>query len=443
MPEPKKRLQPLTPLPSAITGREDGWEIIAAPPLAEEADLHIARRQMRVPVGDSEMEQAIRAHEMGHAKWSLPPDEVERRIRASGPRVTSSSLAAAEEFRINELLNQAGISMEHLHNPLVAMGDATRLVLGRNWHEFIQHIARWHGTGVQDYLAATLTTFGDLDEGPLKRVIAIYQEIESFAGRPLDFGMTIQLAQYLDQVGQDSMDPWRGRGAGAKGAPAAGARGPRQQYDSDSLTKSEKKLPRAATGDGSRVPWGTMRIDAVPLDHSLAGRWARKRIAEEEGAIPRAMHRLTSDGRVFDRRVRKMGGTILIDVSGSMSLSESDVYRVVEAAPGCTIAIYAGSDRSGELRVIARNGRVASSKDMHIYGGGNIVDGPALEWLIHEEAPRVWVSDGVVTGVHDDQDSALDQEATRLASMGDVLRIRHVSDTVEYLKTRKKELKRT
>ena len=31
-----------------------------------------------------------------------------------------------------------------------------------------------------------------------------------------------------------------------------------------------------------------------------------------------------------------------------------------------------------------------------------MVDGPALRWLARQDRPRIWVSDGVVTGVGDD-----------------------------------------
>jgi undecaprenyl pyrophosphate synthase len=51
--------------------------------------------------------------------------------------------------------------------------------------------------------------------------------------------------------------------------------------------------------------------------------------------------------------------------------------------------------------VVAHKGRIAPR---HLIGkshGGNIVDGPALEWLSHQPRPRVWVSDTQVTGVHD------------------------------------------
>lgn len=99
-------------------------------------------------------------------------------------------------------------------------------------------------------------------------------------------------------------------------------------------------------------------------------------------------------------------GSILVDCSGSMELSVENVALLVEKMPAATVAAYAGiqgSEHSGRLVVLARDGRVCGVEDSHLaaFGSGNIIDGPALEWLGHQVTPRVWISDGIVTGVHD------------------------------------------
>jgi hypothetical protein len=66
------------------------------------------------------------------------------------------------------------------------------------------------------------------------------------------------------------------------------------------------------------------------------------------------------------------------------------------------IAAYGGGHDSGVLRVLARDGRRVDDAGLASIGGGrNVVDGPALEWLARQPAPRFWVSDGQVTGIGD------------------------------------------
>lgn len=456
----REHTDPCAPLPTAIKGREDGWRVTPAPPLTEAADVNIAERKMRVPVGFSDLEVTIRAHQMGRVKWtpSKAHQDQSRKLfeRDHRQKLTDESIAAAETFRINVLLTQAGISMEALHHPVVAQGEAVRIVLGREWLEFLRHIAKWHQTGAQDFLAIAVAACGNLTTDGLQRVTMLYERIVAYENQPPTFEeITLPLAALLDSYGKETNSPWyappepgdsEGEGEGT-GDPDDGEEdGPLS--DAEEATPSEGKYretdePHLALGKGSTVGWGDMIFSAVPLDRSVAGRWARKRIAEEEGAIPRSIHRLPTDGRVFDRRIRKMGGTILIDTSGSMSLSSRDVYRIVEAAPGCTIAIYCGSGTKGWLRVIARNGRIADASDMQIDAGGNIVDGPALEWLLTEEEPRLWVCDGGVTGRQDSSCGVLTKEAERLRSLGKVLRLDNVPSAVDFIKKKKMVLRRT
>ena len=88
------------------------------------------------------------------------------------------------------------------------------------------------------------------------------------------------------------------------------------------------------------------------------------------------------------------GGTILIDASGSMMFNGQDILEIMELLPAVTIAMYNGHYDKGQLRVIARNGKRVSEEYLNTHsGGGNVVDGPALEWLATMPARRIWVSD--------------------------------------------------
>lgn len=76
--------------------------------------------------------------------------------------------------------------------------------------------------------------------------------------------------------------------------------------------------------------------------------------------------------------------------------------RVIAGAPHATlVAIYSGRDDHGELRIVVRDGYHASVDQLTRFGTGNIVDLPALQWLATQRGPRIWISDGGVTGCND------------------------------------------
>jgi hypothetical protein len=117
--------------------------------------------------------------------------------------------------------------------------------------------------------------------------------------------------------------------------------------------------------------------------------------------VLRYPHRAAIDGAVFRRAVRRSGGTVLVDASGSMRLRRHELSRIVDAAGAILVGIYAGDGTAGELRIVARNGRRAADEALDPPGSGNIVDLPCLEWLAEQRPPRIWVSDGRVTGIGD------------------------------------------
>jgi hypothetical protein len=135
-----------------------------------------------------------------------------------------------------------------------------------------------------------------------------------------------------------------------------------------------------------------------------AGRLGRWKRPTDEGVYLRYPHRYLSDRRVFGHRRRVPGGAVLIDASGSMHLSAAHVDRIVAAAPGAHVLGYAASLERGVLRVLARDGRRVAPEDCDFSGVGtsNVIDLPALEYLARLRVqPRLWISDGLVTGIGD------------------------------------------
>jgi hypothetical protein len=89
-------------------------------------------------------------------------------------------------------------------------------------------------------------------------------------------------------------------------------------------------------------------------------------------------------------------------------------------------------DESGSLLIAARNGMHADREVLDGWAGsGNVVDGPALQWLARQKAPRVWVSDGGVTGMNDQTAVNLQIEAERIVAMAHIKRVPTLADYLE------------
>ena len=139
----------------------------------------------------------------------------------------------------------------------------------------------------------------------------------------------------------------------------------------------------------------------------------RDKVAEEKlhrqlsdaGIKPRNIHRILTDKKVFTRRKKIAGGSVMIDFSGSMGWGRDEVREVIRLLPASTIAGYTGyvgtmKNYHGDIRVIADKGKYDDNAidRLHDHGNNNI-DLDALKWLAQQDEPRIWVSDQQVIGV--------------------------------------------
>jgi hypothetical protein len=194
--------------------------------------------------------------------------------------------------------------------------------------------------------------------------------------------------------------------------------------------------------EARRVPWGKMTVKTAKMPRRVSGRFHGKRWRpSDEGAEIEYPERKPLDGRCFRMKARGNGATVLIDTSGSMGLDSEEIIEILEAAPGSLIAMYSGHtgpSGRGILTIIGRCKRAAESREIDCCnreaGGGNVIDGPALDWLARQRSPRIWVSDGEVTGRGDCQDGALFNEAADTIQRGRILRIGTPARAIRYLK---------
>jgi len=125
----------------------------------------------------------------------------------------------------------------------------------------------------------------------------------------------------------------------------------------------------------------------------------------DTGVVPKNMHRLTTDRKVFQSRKTIAGGSMMIDCSGSMGFYSDDVEEIVNLLPASWIAGYVGyhgkhEGYDGDIRIIADNGSMSRQaiNKLNQYSA-NSVDFEALKLLAEQPEPRIWVSDQQVIGV--------------------------------------------
>lgn len=452
-----KKVDRTFPLPEAISpdgpGARGRKSKTAPPPWRIEespfAAVDLANRRMMVPLDESERSLFLRAHEQGHVKWT--PKNAERPAD-----IPEMCLQAAEDNRINSLLRKrAHIAPAAPLLPLEA-------------HE--QLVKNWQDGKVSDLdiaamlLAANGTPDGELLTSIVRESDYADPEDEAFAGHELADAVKLiarknhdsgaRKPQYSDslKVARAMAERFTGRFSSAGEARLASADAadetesvPKPSGISDEDKKDwlvRRALSRGKVGDPvgptgrhemkgrDWVPSGRMEVVKERLTEAYPARMkGPKPRPTDEGSVFAHPHRLLTDGRVFRTKRRKIGrATILIDVSGSMSLDPEDVRNMIGAMPAATVAIYSGMDDYGILRIIAANGRRCRGDRMHNRGmGGNIIDVPSLKWLAKQDGPRIWVCDGGVTGVGDSGGENINNECARIATRAQILRVPNIA----------------
>jgi len=166
-----------------------------------------------------------------------------------------------------------------------------------------------------------------------------------------------------------------------------------------------KRHTREITNGDDR--WARAILSKPELSIAHTGLMGRRIKANKEGKFVRDLGRIISDPeqRIFGRKTRALGGVVVVDCSGSMSLTDEEMKDIMGASSGCTVIAYSDhGDNNGEPNVwlVARMGRQV--RELPPFPGGNGVDLPALRYgisLRHGNCPMIWISDTQVTGTRD------------------------------------------
>lgn len=450
------------PIPGALDGLP--WRVrTMAPTIDNNTRVHgytnNAEHEMAVPHGTSARARWVAMHELAHARWT-PAKSKPSAIIKRNPPATEVDVQVMEDLRVNSLLHRAGLFNLHCDS---AADISKRAKL------FAEEFAN---VPARPSLLEVLT-FAHLQAGhliPRTNVLEIERA-------PVGHELLTMLRQMLEHIAAQAHDAGRNteaetalardliRNASTIATTVAKTLVPKRARPSDPLPhkligpaaallrrllQAEKEIAQqGGSTPGSIAPhhnskagqFGTL-VDLPPLpltETSPATAATRKKINAPTGSRLRNLRRLLTDGRAFARTISKeaKGGTVLIDTSGSMHLRAEEVHAVLAAIPAATVAIYSGARTTGSVSVIAKNGRVASAaaikRRISEVGGGNIVDGPALQWLGKQAEPRLWVCDGVVTGCHDTACRVLDREAEALRRRHAVRRFDSLPELTRHL----------
>jgi hypothetical protein len=413
-------VQSVYPLPEAVeeAKRKKPWQIEPSGSISPRVQLSAG--VLIVPLDESDQSRFIRDHELGHVRWS--PHRPDQKAARFG--VSSDVLQAVEDMRVNTKLAAAGVDTSASGWSEDVCQAIARDVLRRNEARMTVLMAvAAQGSGLMEQ------TFRDvLEQTPMG---ASALEVARLARQALwsapvpKFRDTIRVALWLQSLLDCASAPKPvTEGASSSGGKAESLGAALQVARNHGVSRRSTK----------KIPWGKMRVDTPMRPNRVLGYLGKRHRATDEGSYPRHLYRQLIDGKVFRHVRRGRGGTVLIDASGSMQLSQGDIASILKAAPGCTVAVYSGNTHDGVLRVLACNGRQVDSENVRSSAGGaNVIDGPALQWLSKQQKPRIWVSDGQVTGIRDQMSAVNTLECMTLARRHQIARAGDVRAGVKLL----------
>ena len=430
------------PLPEAITGTP--WTVTFSGPVLNgdgrlcSGNTNTGQHQMMLPADTSADDggRYVTLHELGHAKWT--PAKATPHSSAKRCKCTVADIQFCEDFRINTLLHRSGLIPQDMRtgpaegltlnvSNLTGYSIAGRLydvIEGLTYGRLKHLAARLDGpehpmclTGIShEYKAMVGLTRERLEtnhdalalfDGAIAAADALTRDAVRTVYRrksrrsPLPFKLTEKLARLI----REGLDQYKGLEE-----PPLGGR------------------PARTAGDGE---WGKVKqLPPLPLAvaHQPKSAAAPVRRSALAGTRVGSIRRLLTDGRAFRRTVhpKVKGGTVLIDASGSMHISSADIRAILDAAPAATVAMYSGDTTIGTISIVAQRGRMATDDTINErrneVGQGNIIDGPALDWLAKQAEPRIWICDGLVTGEHDRNTRNLQTDAAQKQRRANITR---------------------
>jgi len=403
----KDKVERSVAYPELVYGsRKDGdterWEVQEGQALRGEAWTNFIDHKIKVPLADDETARTVRAHELVHAKVSPnDPDQLSRYAEWSG--LEPEAIISAEEVRINAILKATG---DYDINNLVDGSEkesGKRLAREGSDKAYDQAIA--FGAGLiggkafRNFIAGVRSVNKEWAKDLRQMELAILKQTRGYSATHLSENEPTTY-EYNDETQVNEQLSWGFM---------------RFTHNIANVISSYFKSNQGYKPENTGVPldygkdgWATLKIHSgIKLDTQVKGHLARRKKASSTGKRIAYPSRLLTDPekRIFSQKPRNNGGILLLDLSGSMSLSIDDIETMVEKAPGALIAGYSHSQKNKyNMTILADRGKRVSSLKNVTKGQGNGVDGPALDWAIGQRRgsePIIWVCDGMVTNKRD------------------------------------------
>jgi hypothetical protein len=414
---------------------------------SENAAVNLKGKKFYAPLDASIRSAAIRVHEYGHIKMSIPYEELPITKAELKNPIMIDTLNAFEDHRVNYLLEKEfGLDIKPAGELKAQMDFIKSLGMVSPLHagNLYASSRRYDmDPGVEKALLASVK--GKQDK--IDRIIKDLSETPTID--QLVTAARCMTALYLEPEEEEKK---KGDGDGKDdGKKEPDTSTPPSRADRE-REYQEKKQGRDTTlldtakreairyNEAEFLP-GKMEI-VHPKKMKYAGNYRGVRIQPRKkpsqyGATFRYPHRVVSDKAVFSSPKRDLLGTILVDKSGSMHISNEDILKVMQCSSGATIAVYAGMGDKGTLVIAAQNHRVIKDLNSLYIGGGNVVDQPALEWLAKQPRPRWWICDGGVTGIDDIFGAEISDACRAIKKKAGIIQVQRVSEFMELLSTGK------
>jgi hypothetical protein len=425
-------------------------EIILSPGIRIEdtADGHVGSmdndaRIMRVPLMDTPNCRHVRAHEMAHAKYSP-----KKPLAPAG--IHPMTLQRVEDMRMNVHCRNQGLN-EAMDAPIITEPHIWGRLLTDERSVLTAGISTFDTGDWNDYLY-----HGKRQAKEYSEFIAdIHQQMKENPSWDQTIKLAFQVERFLNpdpepepSEGDSGEEPSESEpGEGAEGTPSDESGnsksdtnetydGPMEEFDlsgdlldkmvDNILKEDERKMALTpfergvetlmmqkevlGSDDDAIIVPVKVTVQKMPKRLPPSKFKSRQKVPADMGMVPKHMHRYCTDKAIFAGRGRKRsrGGTVIIDASGSMSIHPSQIDEILDEIPLGTIATYSGlKGDHGDLFVIAKNGARAIAKNgaravnnLRPRGLMNLVDVPALEWMLKQDGPYYWVCDGEVSGAN-------------------------------------------
>lgn len=413
----KRKEQRRYPLPE-ISG--DKWDIKQD----RMGMVNMETKLMFVPLDATLESEFVRAHEVTHAKFSpIMPNAEEL------GDLSVMILKAVEDYRIHRLMKLAKITYD--------FGDT---ITGR--FRFVET--------PMDIMSLYICCLGSPYETAMKAAIPESVKPEK-DGNYLNQATKILVRHFGDRIDSDAIFSFTTtlectrelqnlvtHAEHIAKLVEADDTLPEEMLESEIAELMKFHMPDGEDPDHKDVPWGRMDIMIYPMPIRCKSYLVRANVPVDEGVMMHDISRWSTDGKIFSKKKAVFGCTILMDLSGSMSLSRQDVYHVIEKAPHAKIMTYSANGESGTLRIIADKGKRVYDDDMGARDGGmNVIDFPALQYLSQQRAPRIWISDGHVTGIYDRSTPAMSLQCKEFALSHGIKRVPNIKkalDLLDYIK---------